>query len=184
MKQFLPAAICVSFGLSVLLLVGASSNKLNLQQQSNGIAVYVDNQLVGNAVSLEFLSGNGVLQACVPSGSQVNCTPGYNTALILSKQTLQSGSATRCVSTNGTTAFACGLNPTGTLATIVPGTELQFLNDVPCSTSQFCSLNVDNTGQLNIRANDGANNAVAFSVGIHRVAVDSISGTLIWRLLY
>lgn len=124
-----------------------------------------------------------------------------NTATLATKTTLQSGSATRCVSANGTFAYTCGtcqvngqpaacnggLNPVGTPATVVPGMELEFIPDVPCAAVQLCTLNVDFTGLLTIKANDGGNNGVAISGNghiIHRLGVDQISGQLVWRLIY
>jgi len=183
----------------------SSSNKLNLQQQSNGIAVYVDSKFVGNASSLQFSSSTGVVQVCVPQGQTVVCTPSYNSASLVTKQSLQRGDALRCVSSNGTFGYTCGtcvengvstpcaggLNPVATATTVAPGMELEFVPDVPCAPIQNCSLNVDNTGLLGIRANDGGNNGVAISGNghiVHRLAIDQVSGAggaqLVWRLIY
>lgn len=165
----------------------AASNHLNLQQQSNGIAVFVDGKLVGNAVSLNFTASTGVVQVCSAAGGQVNCSPSYNTATLATKQSVQRGDATRCVPTLGNCAFTCGTNPVGTPTTIVPGTELQFVPDVSCTQAQGASLNVDSTGLMAIKANNGGNTNVAFAGNghiVHHIAADKVGTSLIWRLTY
>lgn len=199
-RAWLCGALVLGFG-AFLGLSWASSNRLNLQEQSNGIAVLVDGKQVGFATSFNFASSTGLVQVCSASGGQVSCAPSYNTALIVTKQNLQAGTATRCVSTNGTFGYTCGtclvggaptlcaggLNPIATPSTVTPGMELEFIPDVPCAATQNCTLNVDNTGMLTIKANDGGGNGVAISGNghtIHRLGVDQISGQLVWRLIY
>jgi len=206
MKDRRAERIALGFFAFVFLFVGASvfgsSNRLNLQEQSNGIGVYVDSKFVGNATSLQFSSSTGLVQVCSLGGQQITCTPSYNSAALVTKQSLQSGSALRCLSANGTFAYTCGtcivngvstlcaggLNPVATSTTVAPGMELEFIPDVPCTAVQACSLNVDNTGLLGIRANDGSNNGVAISGNghiIHRLAVDQVAtGQMVWRLIY
>lgn len=182
--------------------IALTVNQLNLQQQSNGISVYVDNHLVGNASSINFSSGNGTVQVCSKSATQVSCTPDYNTAVLASKANIQRGDMSRCVSTNGTPQYRCGtcrqadgtfvlctggLNPVATPTVVAPGMELEFVPDVPCPAAQSCTLNVDNTGLFTIKANDGGSNGVAVSGNghiVHRVAADMVGTSLVWRLLY
>ena len=162
-----------------------ASNKINLQQQSSGIAVFVDGKLVGNAVSFNFASGSGLVQVCVPAGAQVTCTPSYNS--IATKQSIQKGDAIRCVSSVGIQAYKCSLNPAGTVSTIVPGVELEFVPDVPCAAAQSCTLAVDSAAALTIKANDGGSGGAVFAANghiVHRLAADLLGSQLVWRLVY
>lgn len=152
------------------------------------------------ATTLNLISGPSILWVCSPIGTtQLNCQSQANTASLVTKTNLQAGSATRCVSVNGTFAYTCGtclvngqlqqcnggLNPS--VAIVTPGMEIEFIPDVPCAADQPCTLNVDNTGLFTIKANDGGNNGAAISGNghtIHRLGADQISGQVVWRMIY
>lgn len=193
--------------LKALALLALSPNIINLQTQSNGVQVYVDGKLIGTRAAINFTTATGMMTVCTdnPAAGRVDCAPSPNTVYLASKVTVQSGLITRCVSTNGTFGYTCGtcldasgkpvlcgggLNPIATA--ITPGMELAFVPDVPCLGTvgpnfPNCSLNVDNTGTISIRANDGSNNAVNISGNghiIHRIVADLISTSLVWRLVY
>lgn len=132
----------------------ATGNKLNLQEQSNGIQVLVNGQPVGFATTFNFVSANGIMQVCTPSGAQVNCTPSYNTAIMVTKGVLQSGACQYLNSTNGTIGYTYQLGPSCQALTVyTKGMRFWLVTDTPCPGA--CSLNIDNVGLKNIKRSDG-----------------------------
>lgn len=151
LKRLCVFGICMVFGV----LLGAASNHLNLQQQSNGIAVFVDGKLVGNAVSLNFNSGTGLMQVCSAAGNQINCSPSYNTATLATKATLQSGACQNINSGNGTIQYTATLGPTcQALAGYVVGMRFWLVTDAQCAAG--CSLDIDKQGVVAIKRADGS----------------------------
>jgi hypothetical protein len=133
----------------------SASNKINLQTQANGIQVLVNGVQVGIASSVNFVSGNGIVQACVPNGARIDCTPSYNTTTIATKATLESGACTYLNSTNGTTAYDYDLGPAcQALTAYTIGQRFWLTANAQCVA--FCSLNINKVGQINIKRSDGS----------------------------
>jgi hypothetical protein len=145
-------------GSIILKMWAVSSNHLNLQSQSNGIAVYVDGKPVGIAPALNLQSGNGIAEACLlnVAAARIDCTPSYNTALIATKPMLESGACTYLNSTNGTTQYTynLGLSCIALQNGYTVGMRFWLTTDTQCATG--CSINIDNQGITAIKRSDGS----------------------------
>ena len=146
----------------------SSSNKINLQTQSNGIQVFVNGLSVGLATALNFVSGTGIVQVCAQSGSQITCTPSSNTATMVTKPVLQSGVCDFVLSSNGTSAYTYAFGPAGcqTLTAYTKGMHFRLVPDVT-NASGTCSLNIDKVSGASgtaIKQPDGATDPPASSL--------------------
>ena len=117
--------------------------------------------------------------------------PVTNSAVFATHNQVQQASDLRCASQNGTKAYACGpssgIGPNPAINQVVYGMELQFISDVPCTSTSApfpCTVNVDSQGPLGVFQNDGGSTPVTFGAGFHRIAADNASNGLIWRLEY
>ena len=155
-------------GLGILLIAaglfnaGASSNKINLQQQA----------LQPVTSSVIFATHNQIQQA-----SDLRCA---------SQNKTQAFTCAPCPLTGTCTS---GIGPNPFVSQVVYGMELQFISDVPCvaTIAPFpCTVNVDETGSLSVFVNNGSltPTPATFGPGFHRIAADTIKGQLVWRLLY
>jgi hypothetical protein len=112
------------------------------------------NQWIPQTVAGGGSSGpNGLVVVCSTSPVNNTCVPVLNTAVALTIPVAQSGAATYCPSTNGTTAYTCSLSAVAPLRSYKPGTILTLYVDTTCSSS--CTLNVDGLGTVSIKRNDG-----------------------------
>jgi hypothetical protein len=98
--------------------------------------------------------GNGILVDCRddPAQNRVTCTPSYNPAIIATHDSVHDNE-NFCLSTNGTTQYACKL-PNKALAGYRVGMTLVLDADATCTAS--CALNVDGIGSVAITKSDGA----------------------------
>jgi hypothetical protein len=124
---------------------------LSLAMHAQNITVQVGGKVVGTGTTLNFESGNGIIQSCHPDGARITCTPAYDSAVIPSHDAIH-GSRNFCSSANHTTSYVCRIS-TGTLAAYTPGLTFVLLVDAACSDK--CSLNVDGIGPVSIKRSDG-----------------------------
>jgi Collagen triple helix repeat (20 copies) len=118
-----------------------------------GVTVDLNGTAQGTQPTLNFISGTGIVQACVnnTSASRVDCTPSFNTALIPTHDTIHANE-TYCASSNGTTGYTCSM-PDKALPSYSVGQVFLLNVDTTCASS--CSLNIDNLGVLTIKEKNG-----------------------------
>jgi hypothetical protein len=119
---------------------------------AQNISVQVGGKPVGSATTLNFESGNGIIQSCHPdAGARITCASSYDSAVIANRDALH-GTQNYCLSATGSTAYACRIS-SGTIMTYSIGMTFVLVVDVPCSNR--CSLNVDGLGPITIKRSDG-----------------------------
>ena len=145
-----------------------------------GVTVDLNGTAQGTQPTLNFISGTGIVQACVnnTSASRVDCTPSFNTALIPTHDTIHANE-TYCASSNGTTGYTCSM-PNKALPSYSVGQVFLLNVDTTCSAS--CSLNIDSLGVLTIKEKDGTTDPTGTLVAGQPQFV-WYDGTII-RLLY
>lgn len=148
--ELLYAGFFVVLGASVCVLsLLGSSNKINLQQQSNGIAVLVNGQQVGLAASVNLISGTGIIQVCALNGARIDCTPGINSAAFPTFN--QAMSMNTCALTSsGVSSFTCTMK--WSMAQSQP-TWFWFTPDATVAGS--ATMAVDSAFKFNIKKSDG-----------------------------
>jgi hypothetical protein len=121
--------------------------------QAGKLTVEVGGAQVGARNTLNFVSGNGILEACVDNAgaNRIDCTPSYNYAVVPTHDTIYANE-NYCYSSNGTTLYTCHL-PFRALKAYRPG--MTFLLNVDASCASSCSVNVDDVGIVTIKKNDG-----------------------------
>ncbi len=80
----------------------------------SGLNVAVGGSTQGNQPTLNFNSGNGIIEVCSNNvgANRIDCMPAVDTAFALSRATDQAGDDRRCISANGVAAtHTCALNP-------------------------------------------------------------------------
>jgi len=124
---------------------------------AQNITVQVGGRPVGSGTTLNFESGNGIIQSCHPdAGARITCAPSYDTAIIANRDALH-GTQNYCASTTGSTSYACRIS-SGTLMGYTTGLTFVLAVDVPCNDNR-CSLNVDGLGPVSIKRSDGVTEA-------------------------
>ncbi len=119
---------------------------------AQNITVQVGGKPVGSGTTLNFESGNGIIQSCHPdSGARITCAPAYDSAVIPHRDSVH-GSQNFCSSANGTSSYECRIS-NGTLPSYTTGMTFVLVVDVPCKA--VCSLNVDALGPVSIKRSDG-----------------------------
>ena len=119
---------------------------------AQNITVQVGGKPVGSATTLNFESGNGIIQSChSDGGARVTCAPAYDSAIVANRDMLH-GTQNYCSSATGSASYACSLSH-GKLAAYNTGLTFVLVVDVPCNTT--CSLNVDGFGPIPIKRSDG-----------------------------
>ena len=120
--------------------------------RAQNINVQVGGKPVGAGTTLNFESGNGIIQSCHPDGgARVTCAPAYDSAVIANRDALH-GTHNYCSSATGSTSYACRIS-SGALTAYSAGITFVLVVDVPCNTQ--CSLNVDDLGPVSIKRSDG-----------------------------
>jgi hypothetical protein len=119
---------------------------------AQSINVQVGGKPVGAGTTLNFESGNGIIQSCrSDGGTRITCAPAYDTAVIPSRDLIH-GTENYCFSATGSSAYTCRISR-GTLMGYTPGMTFVFVADMPCKDQ--CSLNIDGLGPVSIKRSDG-----------------------------
>jgi hypothetical protein len=123
------------------------------QNSGSGLTVQVGGRTVGTRSTLNLNPGGGILESCVDNAAnnRVDCTPGFNSAVVVTHDTVH-GSESYCNSVTQTTSYTCRLRYKA-LPFYAEGTT--FLLNVDTSCIAACSLNIDNLGVVNIKKIDG-----------------------------
>ncbi len=120
--------------------------------RAQNINVQVGGKPVGSGNTLNFESGNGILQSCHPdSGGRITCAPSYDFAVVPHRNDIH-GTQNYCPSVTKSSSYACRIS-SGTLMTYSIGMTFVLLVDVPCQDK--CSLNVDGLGPVSLKRSDG-----------------------------
>jgi hypothetical protein len=119
---------------------------------AQNISVQVAGKTVGAAPTLNFESGNGIIQACHPDGgSRITCASSYDSAVMANRDMLH-GTENYCSSTAHSTAYVCHISRSP-LSAYTTGLTFVLVVDVPCNSQ--CSLNIDNLGPGSLKRSDG-----------------------------
>lgn len=119
---------------------------------AQNINVQVGGKPVGSAATLNFESGNGIIQSCHPDGgTRITCAADSDSAVVAHRGELH-GAQNYCSSATGSASYACGLSSTAVAAYGI-GMTFVLQVDVPCNSQ--CTLNVDNLGPVRITRSDG-----------------------------
>jgi hypothetical protein len=113
----------------------------------SGLNIAVNGATQGTQPTLNFTSGNGIIEACANNSgaNRVDCMPAMDSAYALTRTTDQAGTDVSCTSASGSgTAYTCALNPV--LTGYTQNQRLVFLPDVGCSASP--SLNISGLGPI------------------------------------
>ena len=147
----------------------------------SGVTVSTDGTTQGTQSTLNFVSGTGIVQACVNNSgaNRVDCTPSLNTSVALTIATAQSGAPIYCNSTNGTTAYSCSFTATRTLASYSTG--MFVLLRVDASNTGGCSLNIDGLGLKAIKQKDGTTDPASGQITAGQFYWLFYDGT-VWRM--
>jgi len=119
---------------------------------AQNITVQVGGRPVGAANTLNFESGNGIIQSCHPDGgTRITCAPSYDSAVIPNRGEIH-GTQSYCLSATGSTSYACSIS-SDAITAYSAGMTFVLVVDVPCKDQ--CTLNVDALGPVNIKRSDG-----------------------------
>ncbi len=119
---------------------------------AQNINVQVGGKPVGATTTLNFESGNGIIQSCrTDNGARITCAPSYDSAVIAQRDALH-GVQNYCSSANGSTSYVCHM-ASGNLMAYTTGITLVLVVDVACDKQ--CSLNIDGLGPIGIKRSDG-----------------------------
>jgi hypothetical protein len=118
-----------------------------------GVTVDLNGTSEGTQATLNFISGTGIVQACVNNSgaSRVDCTPSYNAAVIPTHDTIHANES-YCASSNGSTAYTCAM-PDKALTGYSAGEAFLLNVDTTCASS--CTLNIDGVGIKSLKKSDG-----------------------------
>jgi len=109
---------------------------------------------VGTRGNLNFVPGTGLVNVITDLGNAINVQQAIDTALVVSKPSLQAGETVMCQSASGSSsAYTCSMNPT--LTTYTAGMIIAWLpdrNGSPGSTT----LNIDTLGAKPVKEWDGS----------------------------
>jgi len=121
--------------------------------RNGALTVQVGGATIGTRGTLNFVSGNGIVEACADSSAnnRIDCTPSYNYAVVPTHDTIH-GNENYCQSSNGSIAYTCSL-PFRALTAYRAGMTFLLNPDVSCQGS--CTINIDNVGIVNIKKSDG-----------------------------
>ena len=133
------------------------------------LTVQVDGVTVGTRAVENFVSGAGIVNTILDTGSQINIQHVVDTAVILTKAAAQSGAVLLCASAGGSaSAYSCSLS--STLSSYTTGMVLEWKPDVNAVGSGV-TLNVDTLGSRAIKLADGSSDPTV---------VDILAGRLYW----
>lgn len=124
-----------------------------------GLTITIDGQVAGTFTSLVFTSGNGVVWSYTPNGSVLDLSAGQNTATVLTRGMLQTGTCQFIDSSNGTSAYTYSFGSAGCTALTAYKRGMSFILSVDAAnTNGACTLNIDKIGIVAIKQNDGGSN--------------------------
>jgi hypothetical protein len=119
---------------------------------AQNITVQVGGKPVGSGTTLNFESGNGIIQSCHPDGAaRITCAPASDSAVVAHRDAIH-GTQNYCYSTTGSTNYACGISSSPIMA-YTAGMTFVLVADVPCKDK--CTLNLDALGPVGIKRSDG-----------------------------
>jgi hypothetical protein len=119
---------------------------------AQNINVQVGGRAVGSATTLNFESGNGIIQTCHPDpGGRITCASSYDSAVVANRDAVH-GAQNYCPSLTKSPSYACRIS-SGTIMTYTTGMTFVLVVDVPCTAR--CSLTIDGLGPVTIKRSDG-----------------------------
>ena len=113
------------------------------------LTVQIGGSAVGTQSALNFISGNGIIQACSNNSgaSRVDCTPAIDTAVVLSRATDQLGTGHSIVATSSSVGATFIANGTPTLSSYSQNGWFWFVaKDHDCAAN--ATLNIDGLGPI------------------------------------
>lgn len=117
-------------------------------------AISSDGFRAGVEPAINFVTGTGLMNAVVDTGSQINVEIGMDTAIVQTQSGEQSGTTLFCNSLTGSSSeYQCALNPTASGYTA--GMVLHWHPDVS-GAGGSTTLNVDQLGARRLKRADGA----------------------------
>jgi hypothetical protein len=120
---------------------------------AQNINVQVGGKPIGSAATLNFESGNGIIQSCHPDGgARITCAPASDSAVVAHRGEIH-GTHNYCSSATGSASYACSISSTAVTAYGI-GMTFALVVDVACNNQ--CTLNVDKLGPVRITRSDGA----------------------------
>jgi hypothetical protein len=139
-------------GLNVYACVAANTWALQSGSGAGSLAIAADGSLVGTRPIENFVTGLGLVNTFVDTGSQLDLTQSVNTAVMQSKAAAQAGREVLCVSSSGSAAaYTCSMLPV--LTAYSQGMVLAWKPDV--ATTGAATLNIDTLGAVNLKQADG-----------------------------
>jgi len=132
-----------------------SGGVLNIPPSSGlaALPIQVGGMTVGNATTLDFESGTGIIQSCsAPAAGVLPCTPAIDSSVVLTKQTDQANTDRKINGTSGGAGgtFAATGNPT-----LTPVGYLQSQTFIFTPTDHGCTgadtVNIDGIGPLTLK---------------------------------
>ncbi len=120
---------------------------------AQNITVQVGGKPVGSGNTLNFASGDGIIQSCHPDGgARITCTSSYDSAVLANREIIH-GTHNYCLSATKSTSYECRIS-NSLLTSYSAGLTFVLMVDVPCTAQ--CTLNVDALGPVTIKRSDGA----------------------------
>jgi len=125
---------------------GSGGGQGALTAESNGTTV-------GTRSVMNFVTGFGILNSLLDSGTKLNLQQGLDSAVVLTRPGYQSGQTLLCASSGGSGAtYTCAMNPT--LTSYTGGMVMHWVPDVTV-TGGGTTLNVDMLGAKAVKLADG-----------------------------
>jgi hypothetical protein len=154
--------ICAALASCYLILMLPGQTQIDLSKQaknlpaSSGVTVRLDGTTVGQASTLDFRSGAGVVDLVNMNAQTALIQISADTAYLQTLAAEQAGSALACISSsNSTTAYSCAMTPT--LTGYSTAMILHWIPDVAAAAG--ATLNVDTLGAKRIKMADGVTDA-------------------------
>lgn len=160
-------------GLNLYACVSPNTWALESGSGSGSVTVLSDGVPVGTRPQENFLTGTGITNTVVDTGTQINVTHSINTAVVQTKAAGQTGSILLCASASASsTAYTCSLTPT--LIAYTTGMVLNWKPDVS-GAGGSTSLNVDSVGLAGLKEADGVTDPSATDIvagGLYQIWYD------------
>jgi hypothetical protein len=126
------------------------------------LTVSADDTTVGARAILNFVTGAGIIDTLLDTGTQINIQHTADTSVMLSKAAAQTGATTLCASASGSsTTYTCSMAPTLDLYTT--GMTLEWQPDVTGAGGPT-TLNIDTLGAVSLKLADGATDPTALDL--------------------
>jgi hypothetical protein len=126
------------------------------------LTVDANGTTVGSRAILNFVTGGGILDTLLDTGTQINVEAMADTAVMQSRAAEQSGATTLCASASGSsTVYTCSMTPTLDLYTT--GMTLEWEPDVTGAGGPT-TLNIDTLGPKSLKLADGATDPTALDM--------------------